>query len=98
MTTYLVASYTITDPEGYAAYPAAVGPTLLAYGGELIVGDFQSHVLEGTPHPVTIIVRFPSKAAALDWYKSAEYTAIVNLRTDHSEGTAVLVDEWVIPA
>lgn len=97
MTAYLVASYTITDPEGYAPYPAAVAPTLLPYGGELIVADFQSHALEGKPHPVTVIVKFPSKTAALDWYASSEYGAIIKLRTDHSEGTAVVVDEWVIP-
>jgi uncharacterized protein (DUF1330 family) len=47
MTAYLVASYTITNPEGYAAYPEAVAPTLTGYDGELIVGDFHSHVLEG---------------------------------------------------
>jgi uncharacterized protein (DUF1330 family) len=97
MTAYLVACYTITDQDGYAPYPAAVAPTLLAHGGELLVGDFQSHALEGEPHPVTVIVKFPSKAAALNWYNSAEYKAIVNLRTDHSVGTAVLVDEWAMP-
>jgi len=98
MTAYLVASYTITDQGGYAPYPAAVAPTLPAFGGELIVGDFQSHALEGAPHPVTIIVRFPSKDAALGWYNSPEYRAIVNLRTDHTVGTAVVVDEWASPA
>jgi uncharacterized protein (DUF1330 family) len=95
MTAYLVASYTITDPAGYAPYPAAVAPTLLPYGGELIVGDFHSHTLEGTPHAVTVVVEFPSKAAALDWYNSPEYQAIVKLRTAHTVGTAVVVDKWV---
>lgn len=98
MTAYLVASYTITNPEGYAAYPAAVAPTLQAHGGELIVGDFQSHVLEGAPHPVTVIVKFPSKEAALRWYQSPEYLAIVSLRTENTAGTAVVVDEWVVAA
>jgi uncharacterized protein (DUF1330 family) len=97
MTAYLVACYTITDPEGYAPYPAAVAPTLLAYGGELLVGDFHSHPLEGAPHPVTVVVKFPSRAAALVWYESPEYRAVVGLRTDHTVGTAVVVDEWVMP-
>lgn len=98
MTAYLVACYTITDQEGYAPYPEAVAPTLVTYGGELIVGDFESHVLEGASHPVTVVVKFPSEVAALDWYNSPEYLAVVNLRTDHSVGTAVLVDQWVMPS
>ncbi|MFM9852471.1 MAG: DUF1330 domain-containing protein [Sphingomonadaceae bacterium] len=38
-----------------------------------------------------------SKAAATAWYESPEYEAIKHLRTDNSEGSAVLVDPWVAP-
>ena len=37
-------------------------------------------------------------AAAMAWYNSPEYQAIKHLRTDNSEGTAVVVDQWVAPA
>lgn len=92
MPAYLVASYRITDPDGYAPYPQAVAPTLVPFEGELVVADFASESVEGEPLPVTIIVRFPTKDAARAWYHSAEYQAIVKLRSDNTEGSLVFVD------
>ncbi|MEE1878471.1 DUF1330 domain-containing protein [Altererythrobacter litoralis] len=95
MSAYLVACYDITDEEGYAPYPTAVAPTLVPYDGELIVADFASERFEGEPRKVTVIVKFPSKGAARSWYASPEYQRVLPLRRDHSEGEAVIVNEWV---
>jgi uncharacterized protein (DUF1330 family) len=92
MSAYLVANYTITNPDGYAAYPAAVAPTLEPFGGELVVADFDSESIEGEPLPVTIIVKFPSKDAARAWHGSTAYQAVISLRTDNTEGFVVFVD------
>ncbi len=92
MSAYLVANYRITNPDGYAAYPPAVAPTLEPFGGELVIADFASEAIEGQPLPVTIVVKFPSKEAAKAWYQSDEYQAILNLRTDNTEGSVVFVD------
>ncbi len=92
MSAYLVANYRITNPDGYAAYPPAVAPTLEPFGGELVIADFDSEAIEGQPSPVTIVVKFPSKEAAKAWYQSDEYQAVVNLRTDNTEGFVVFVD------
>ncbi len=92
MSAYLVANYRITNPDGYAAYPPAVAPTLEPFGGELVIADFDSEAIEGRPSPVTIVVKFPSKEAAKAWYQSDEYQAVVNLRTDNTEGFVVFVD------
>ena len=98
MTAYFVASYRITDPAGYEPYVPAVIPILQAHGCEVIAADNASHGIEGTPGEVTVILKFASKAAGLAWYNSPEYQAIKRLRTDNSEGTAVLVDQWTPPA
>ena len=37
MSGYLIANYKITNPQAYKAYGAAVGPTILAHGGEILV-------------------------------------------------------------
>ncbi len=92
MPAYLVANYRITDPQGYAPYPAAVAPTLAPFEGELVAADFDSEAVEGQPRPVTIIVRFPSKDAARAWYDSESYRAVVGLRTDNTEGHLVFID------
>lgn len=38
---YLIANYTIKDPDTYQKYIEAVMPIIGKYGGKLIVGDFE---------------------------------------------------------
>jgi uncharacterized protein (DUF1330 family) len=92
MAAYLIANYRIVNPEGYAAYPPAVAPTLTPYGGELIVADFDSEVVEGAPAPVSIVVRFPDKESARRWYDSDAYRAVLELRTLHTDGWVAFTD------
>lgn len=98
MAAYFVVSYKITDPQGYEPYVPAVIPTLMAHGCEPLVADYESEVIEGDPHHVTVVLKFTSREAAMGWYNSPEYQAIKHHRTDNSVGTAVLVDAWVPPA
>lgn len=97
MAAYLIATYRITDPEGYEPYVPAVVPQLMASGCEILVADYASQGIEGSPGDVTVVLKFASKDAAMVWYDSPEYQAIKHLRTDHSEGSMVLVDQWTPP-
>ena len=97
MSAYFIASYRITDPAGYEPYVPAVIPTLQSHGCEVLAADYTSQAIEGEPNAVTVILKFASKEAALAWYNSPEYQAIKHLRTDNSEGTAVVVDQWRAP-
>ena len=97
MSAYFIASYRITDPKGYEPYVPAVIPTLQAHGCEVLVAEHSSEAVEGAPGEVTIVLKFASKEAGRAWYNSPEYQAIKHLRTDNSEGTAVVVDQWVAP-
>ena len=54
MAGYFIANYTITNPDGYQEYLAAVGPTLTAHGAERIVVDRGSDLLEGSAGQVTV--------------------------------------------
>ncbi len=97
MAGYLIANYRIENPEAYQAYIAAVGPTIAAHGGEVLVAGEGSEQVEGDPQPVTVVLKFPSKAAVRAWYDSPEYQKIINLRTDNTEGSVVFADEFVMP-
>jgi uncharacterized protein (DUF1330 family) len=97
MAAYLIATYRVTDPSGYEPYVHAVVPQLMASGCEILVADYGSQAIEGSPGDVTVVLKFASKAAAMVWYDSPEYQAIKHLRTDHSEGSMVLVDQWTPP-
>ncbi len=98
MAGYLIANYRITNAEGYQAYIAAVGPTILAQGGEILVAGPGSEAVEGEPGPVTVVLKFPSKDALRAWYDSPEYQEIIHLRTDNTEGSLVFADGFVMPA
>jgi uncharacterized protein (DUF1330 family) len=92
MAGYFVANYTITNRAGYDQYIAAVGPVLKAHGAENVVIDRDCELLEGAAGQVTVVLRFATKAAARAWYDSPEYQAIVHLRTDNTEGVAVIAE------
>lgn len=92
MAGYFIANYTITNPPGYQEYIAAVGPILDAHGAERLVVDRASALLEGSAAPVSVVLRFASKAAATAWYESPEYEAIKHLRIDNTEGIAAITE------
>jgi uncharacterized protein (DUF1330 family) len=92
MAGYFVANYTITSQAEYNEYIAPVGPILKAHGAENIVIDRDSELLEGAAGQVTVVLRFATKAAARAWYDSPEYQAIVHLRTDNTQGVAVIAE------
>ncbi len=92
---YIIAHYTVTDGEGIGQYAEAVMPILRAHGGEALVVDGNSCVMEGDASHQSVVVRFPSVDAAKGFYNSAEYQAIRHLRTDHSTGGSLVIVEGI---
>jgi uncharacterized protein (DUF1330 family) len=99
MSVYFVATYDIADRQAYEPYPGQVRPLLQKHGAEILVSDFDTTPLEGTPPRVTVIVRFATEAQARAFYDDPEYTAVKQLRLDTTaNGRAVLVKGFVPPA
>ena len=94
---YVVANYTIHDPEAFEKYPPAVGPTLEQYGGRLLAADRSVRPVEGSPQPVIVVIEFESVEAAQRWYDSPENTAVKGLRTSTTEGWLAVADAFVMP-
>ncbi len=97
MASYLIANYKVTNSEGYGDYVAAVGPTIIAHGGKILVAGPDSTPVEGNPGPVTVVLEFSTREALQGWYDSPEYQEIIHLRTDNTEGSMVFADEFVMP-
>lgn len=97
MASYLIANYKITNPDGYAKYVAAVGATIIAHGGKILVAGPDSTPVEGNPAPVTVVLEFPTREALQGWYDAPEYREIIHLRTDNTEGAMVFANEFVMP-
>ena len=80
MTALVIVDLTPIDAEQLGNYSAAAASTLVAFGGEFIAkGDI--HTLHGeSPFQKKVLIQFPSRENALDWYNSEAYQAIIPIR------------------
>lgn len=93
MKAYVIVQETINDPATFEAYRGKVPQTLSEFGGRFIVRGGRLTVVEGEwPHQRTVVIEFPSRTAAEDWYKSPAYQAALPLRLRSAVGNLVIVD------
>ncbi|MEM9840509.1 MAG: DUF1330 domain-containing protein [Pseudomonadota bacterium] len=100
---YLLANLSVENLETYLNdYGFPVTPMLLAAGAEILVATPQVETLEGDYTPNwSVVVRFPSQEAAMGWYNSEEYQAMIPVRqgmTNVEESTMVLAPQFVMPS
>ena len=96
MPAYFIVDLDIHDGAGFSAYVAAVGPVLEQFGAKYLVAGPRGdaiEVLEGnwTPKKITLI-EFPSKARALEFFRSSEFREIAGLRHNAARTNLVLVE------
>ena len=93
MPAYVIATETVNDAATFDAYRAAVPQTLHPFGGRFVARGGKLTVLEGDwPHPRLVIIEFPTRQAAEEWYRSDAYQKIISLRLNSTAGNLVLVD------
>lgn len=90
---YIVAQINIHDRDEYAKYGAGFGAIFRAHQGESVAFSEEPDVLEGSwDYGRTVIIRFPSKAAAMAWYESPEYQEILKHRLAAATSNLVLIE------
>ena len=94
---YLVLNFDVTDQEMYEQYRSGVGPTLMKYGAKILVVDRAPNDIEEGSRHTLVILEFESEEAAMRWYNSPEYQAIVKLRIDATEGWIRGAPQFVMP-
>ncbi len=57
------------------------------------MADYQSEPLAGTPGTIAVVIRFESRQALHNGYRSPEYQQIRGLRTESARGMAVVVED-----
>lgn len=97
MTAFFIASITVTEPDKFAQYSLNVGPTLKAFGGELMVRGKRNSTLTGTEpkHTAVGVIKFPDMPSLDNWYASAAYQALIPLRNEACDMTIVSYNEAV---
>jgi uncharacterized protein (DUF1330 family) len=90
---YVLAEFTVTDPDAYKQYAAAVPPILAKFGGKYLVRGGQTVGVEGdSPAGRVVVIEFDSLAAARSFEESQEYQAIAEVRHRAAHGRVFLAE------
>ena len=86
MSAYVIYQGDILDQARYDEYKVKAAASILAAGGKYVVRGGDVEVLEGEPPSGrTVVLEFPTRQAAIDWYRGDAYTEIRKIR----EGAAI---------
>ena len=80
MTAYIIVGLTAKDTEKLQRYGAGVPPTLAKYSGEVLVKGPVEQLHGQFDHKVQVILAFPSRENAYNWYHSEGYQALISTR------------------
>jgi len=93
MAAYVIYQGEVLDPVRYDEYKAKGAESILAAGGKYLVRGGDMEVLEGEPPAGrTVLLEFPSREAALVWYRGDEYTEIRKIREGAARARMYIVD------
>jgi uncharacterized protein (DUF1330 family) len=86
MAAYVVGHITVLNPEKWEDYRAKVPPTLVQWGGEVMLRGRRVAVFSGDhPYTDTVVIRFPDAEAMRGWHNSPAYQALIPLREQAAE-------------
>lgn len=92
MSAYVVVQVKVHNPTAYEEYKKGVPATLALYDGKFLVRGGKIETLEGDWMPERfVILEFPTVERAKEWYASPEYTAILGIRHQNSDGQIIVV-------
>lgn len=95
MSSYLIIDTQTLDEEAYSEFAPKISEALAAHGGRFLVRGGNLEVIEGdwTPDRI-VIMAFESAEGAGEFARSAEYTALQELRTQAVRAKVVAVDGY----
>ena len=91
---YWIGRVDVTDPEQYKRYIAANAAAFKKHGARFLVRAGQYQNPEGASRARNIVIEFPSYAAALECWHSAEYQTAREIRTPVSTSDLVIVEGY----
>ncbi len=92
MTAYVIARINVTDPDDYQTYASQTVALAEKAGGRFLVKGGAQTPVEGNVPDRHVLIEFPDRQTALDWYNSKEYQRILPIAMSSSERDIVIVD------
>ena len=99
MSAYVIAEFTVKDPDVYREkYAGTAGQTAKEYGAEVLAnGNWEILRWRNRPLSSGVIVRFPDHETALRWYNSPEYQQLIEVRGVAMDARFSLLDGLPTP-
>ncbi|MFC7475430.1 DUF1330 domain-containing protein [Dankookia sp. GCM10030260] len=95
MPAYLIANIRVKDPAKFAAYRDQVAPMIARFGGRYLIRGGAVTPVEGAPALERVVVlEFPTMAGLKAFYHSPDYTPLIALRQEASDGDVALVEGY----
>jgi len=92
MSVYFVVNDSVKDMALLGEYYAGAGPTMATSTGKALVVEHAAETIEGNPRGSRVIViEFPDREAAMAWYNSPEYQAVIGKRHAATEDGFMLL-------
>lgn len=93
MPVLMIGQSTIRDANALAAYGKAALPTIIEAGGKVLVFEENPENIEGEiGNKRTVVLEWPTREAAMAWYNSPAYQAVLGRRLAAAPGTMILVN------
>ncbi len=89
---YIIANVTITDPDQYDQYRQLSSAAIEQSQVEVLVRGGATQALEGQDPKRTVVLKFPSMAAAQEFYNAAPYKKAREAREGAAEMTMYIVE------
>ncbi|MDC3063690.1 DUF1330 domain-containing protein [Alphaproteobacteria bacterium] len=93
-TVYMIGDVDIKNIEEYKKYMEKVKPMIENYGGEYLIRGGEIDALETNLWKPTriVLVKFPNKKLAMEWYNSDEYRPYKDIRFDNAISNILIVE------
>lgn len=80
MAAYIIVGLSPKDAEKLQQYGANVPSTLAKFSGEVLIKGQVEQLHGEFDHKIQVILEFPSRDHAYNWYHSEEYQALISTR------------------
>ena len=91
---YWIGNMDVHDPEVYEKYRKANAKPFADHGAKFLVRGGTQQVREGQMHSRSVVIEFPSYAAAVACYESPAYQAAKDIRLSVSDGTLLIIEGY----
>ena len=92
MSAFVLVEVNIQDPVVYEEYKKLTPASVEAYGGKFVIRGNPVQVMEGEwNYDRMVLLEFPSKEIAIEWYNSKEYQKAKKIRENAASANFFIV-------